>query len=76
MPQIRETLDFQAVIHDDDDGLWAEVPDMPGVFATGDTLDELEASLAEAIGLYLNVTVRGFEMTKPSQETRQLHVAV
>ena len=31
----------------------AEVIDLPGCFTEGDTLDELDANLREAIGLYL-----------------------
>lgn len=40
------------VIHDDGP-LWCEVAEMPGVHATGDTLDELQESLAEAVGLWV-----------------------
>jgi predicted RNase H-like HicB family nuclease len=36
---------------------WAEVPELPGCFAIGDTLDELGESLREALALYLNVPV-------------------
>ena len=35
-----------------DDSYWAEVPELPGCFASGDTLDELAESLNEAIALY------------------------
>lgn len=38
----------------EDDGLWATVDEHPGVFATGDTLEELRASLEEGISLYLS----------------------
>lgn len=37
----------------EDGALWATVEEFPGVFATGDTLDELHDSLAEGIGLVL-----------------------
>jgi predicted RNase H-like HicB family nuclease len=40
-------------IHSEDGGYWADVPDLPGCFATGDTLDELFESLREGIALYL-----------------------
>lgn len=50
-------------VHQEGDSYWAEVQEYPGVFAAGDTLDELWESLQEAIGLYLStptspVTVR------------------
>ena len=38
---------------EDDGVMWATVEEMPGVFATGDTLDELRESLEEGIALYL-----------------------
>ena len=33
--------------------MWATVREFPGVFATGDTLDEVRESLQEGIALYL-----------------------
>lgn len=36
---------------DDDGSLWATVDEFPGVFASGDNLDELRESLEEAISL-------------------------
>ncbi len=35
------------------DSLWATVDEFPGVFATGDNLDELRESLEEGIALVL-----------------------
>lgn len=46
MPSIRVKIHFE------DGKMWATVDDMPGVFATGDTYDELRESLGEAISLY------------------------
>lgn len=41
-------------VHGEDDGsLWAEVLDLPGCFASGDSLNELKEALEEAISLYL-----------------------
>lgn len=37
----------------EDDALWATVDEFPGVFATGDNLDELRESLQEGIALIL-----------------------
>ena len=37
----------------EDDSFWATVDEFPGVFATGDDLDELRESLEEGIALVL-----------------------
>jgi len=49
------TQEFIARIHNEEDGsLWAEVLDLPGCFASGDSLDELRDALEEAISLHLH----------------------
>lgn len=46
--------DPNVIIHDDgEDGLWAEVAEMPGCFASGRNVEELNEALADAMGLYL-----------------------
>ena len=44
---------FTAQIHQEAGSYRADVPDLPGIFATGDTLDELFESLREGVGLVL-----------------------
>jgi predicted RNase H-like HicB family nuclease len=39
-------------VHDEDGVLWGQVVELPGCFATGETLDELMEALGEAIALY------------------------
>jgi predicted RNase H-like HicB family nuclease len=39
-------------VHEEDGSYWAEVLELPGCFASGDTLDELRAALDEAIRLH------------------------
>ena len=39
-------------VHDEDGILWGRVVELPGCFATGETLDELAEALGEAIALY------------------------
>ncbi|MGF1453107.1 MAG: type II toxin-antitoxin system HicB family antitoxin [Opitutales bacterium] len=46
-------MNLRAVIHHDADGLWAEVPALPGCFTQADTMEELEANLREAIEAWL-----------------------
>lgn len=44
---------YPAIIHEDDDGLWAEFPDLPGCFTQGDTQEELLANAQEAAECFL-----------------------
>lgn len=46
-------MELTARIHIEDDSYWADVPKLPGCFATGNTLDELFESLQEGIALCL-----------------------
>lgn len=46
-------MELTADIHHEDGSYWAEVSELPGCFASGDTLDELIGSLGEGIELYL-----------------------
>jgi predicted RNase H-like HicB family nuclease len=39
-------------VHDEDGVLWGQVVELPGCFATGETLDELTEAVGEAIALY------------------------
>lgn len=65
----------------EDGALWATVDEYPGVFATGDTLEELRASLEEGISLYLSepgtsvsVKIAGLE-SGPVEATAQADLA-
>lgn len=50
MPQNQS---LHVSVRHEDDSYWATVDEFPGVFATGDDLDELRASLEEGIALVL-----------------------
>lgn len=64
-------------IHAEQGGYWAEVQELPGCFASGETIEELREALAEAMSLYLSqpgkpvkVIFSGrepFEMQTPSE---------
>lgn len=47
-------MDLTALIHNEDGPYWAEVKELPGCFAAGDTLDELFEALLEGISLCLD----------------------
>ncbi len=53
--QAQTSPSFKAVVHvEPEGGYWAEVPDLPGCFTQGDTLDEVYHNLAEAIACHLD----------------------
>jgi predicted RNase H-like HicB family nuclease len=47
-------VELKATIRKEDDMYWAEVPEHPGLFASGETMDELIEALGEAWGMYSN----------------------
>jgi len=50
---MSQTQQLHVNVRYEDGSLWATVDEFPGVFATGDNLDELRASLEEGIALVL-----------------------
>lgn len=49
------TREYIVKVHREEDGMfWAEVLDLPGCFASGESLDVLREALEEAISLYLH----------------------
>jgi predicted RNase H-like HicB family nuclease len=41
---------FAVVIHEEPEGgFWGEVPELPGCYSQGDTMDELKDNIREAI---------------------------
>ena len=56
-------ISFHAVVHEESDGgLWAEVKELPGCFASGFSIEELQEALLEAIQMSLP---EGVELGKP-----------
>jgi predicted RNase H-like HicB family nuclease len=47
-------MELKVNVHLEDGSYWADVPELPGCFASGDSLDELLDSLREGIDLYLS----------------------
>ena len=46
--------EYTVLVHEaEEGGFWAEVEELPGCFASGDTLDELEADVRAAIETYI-----------------------
>ena len=62
---------YPAVIHDDDDGLWSEFPDLVGCQSQGDSIEEILANSAEALGCFaLGLLENGKKLPVPSSPTR------
>ena len=55
---------YTVIVHEEDEesGYWAEVEELPGCFASGETLDELEVDVKGAIEQHLAALK---EMGKP-----------
>jgi predicted RNase H-like HicB family nuclease len=51
----EDYMTIKAVVYEaDEGGYWAKVPSLPGLYTQGDTLEELEANIREAVQLYLS----------------------
>lgn len=49
-------MTLRAIVHvAEEGGFWAEVPALPGCVTQGETLEEIQANLHEAIHLWLSV---------------------
>ena len=48
-------MKLKALVYEaEEGGYWAKVPSLPGLYTQGETLEELEANLREAVELYLS----------------------
>jgi len=66
---------YAIVIHEDPaGGFWAEVPALPGCYSQGETVDELEHNIREAIAGVLEVMKE--EGREPESKIQILDVAV
>lgn len=45
---------LKAIIYQEEEGFWAEVPALPGCFSQGDTLGEVKANISEAAQLWID----------------------
>lgn len=70
----KSSVEYQVIVHDEDGSLWAEVVSLPGCFASGDSMEELQANLAEAIGLYLSTDERTVTMTPVNSRPSEARV--
>ena len=50
-------MNFDVVLHKEDNGYWAEVPALKGCFSQADTIEELKENIKEAIVAWLFVDI-------------------
>lgn len=64
-------MKIRAVVYQEDNGYWAKVPSLPGLYTQAETLEELEANLREAVELYLSD-----ETESPQEQGQVMEIAV
>lgn len=50
-------MNFDVVVHREENGYWAEVPALKGCFTQGETIDEIRENIKEAITAWLSVDI-------------------
>ncbi len=77
-----ESINYTVLVHSEEGSFWAEIEELPGCFASGDTMDELWESLSDSVGAYLSndgdeVVVKVTDVEPVSQvETVEAKLAV
>ncbi len=69
-----EQTELSVRVHQEDGMYWAEVPAYPGLFASGETMDELLEAVGEAWHLYTHDDKATQSVTPPA--TQLLRVLV
>jgi len=67
--------EYIAVFEPDEDGWTASVPDLPGCFSQGKTLEEAQINVREAIQLWIE-SAQGHGWPVPSARTQIQRIAV
>lgn len=62
------STDYTVTVHHEDGSFWAEVDQMPGCFAAGDTEEEMWECLREAMSLYLSTPESGLSVKFSARE--------
>ena len=67
--------EYIAVFEPDEDGWTASVPDLPGCFSEGETLEEAQRNIPEAIALWIE-SAKSHGWAVPSARTQIQRIAV
>ncbi|WP_448700934.1 type II toxin-antitoxin system HicB family antitoxin [Mucilaginibacter sp. AW1-3] len=67
-------MDYLVVFEKADDGsIWARVPDLPGCYSFGDTMDEAKFNIKDAIEFHIEgLKEEGLEVPEPSSFSAEL----
>lgn len=69
-------MTFTVIVHDaEEGGFWAEVPELPGCVSQGETLEELEYNISEAIAACLEAREEDFG-SRPPERLRKWEIEV
>jgi len=68
-------MKIKVIVHEEDDGYWAEVPSLPGCFTQADTWPELLQNLYEAIEGWLEAKAE-LESKEITKNDRVYEIAV
>lgn len=69
-----EQIELRVLVHQEDGMYWAEVPTHPGLFASGETMDELLEAVGEAWHLYAHDDEAARPVTPPATQLLQVLV--
>ncbi len=50
-------MKFDVVLHKEENGYWAEVPALKGCFTQGETIEEIQENIKEAINAWFSVDI-------------------
>jgi predicted RNase H-like HicB family nuclease len=73
---MAKQVELAVNVHEEDGMYWAEVPSHPGLFASGETMDELIEALGEAWSLYTSDERSGQQPVSVHPATQSLSVLV
>ena len=53
-------MKFDVVLHKEENGYWAEVPALKGCYTQGESIEEIEHNIKEAITAWLSVDIENY----------------
>ena len=70
-------MNYTVLVYEDKDdgGYWAKVAELPGCYTSGETLEEIEENVKDAIAAYLESLIENGEPL-PEEATHKLEVAI
>lgn len=71
---MSEQIELSVRVHQEDGMYWAEVPTHPGLFASGESMDELLEAVGEAWHLYTHDDKTVLPATPPATKLLQVLV--